>query len=86
MRKKKQQNLVHIEFKEPINGITHDYFGCIKAIYDTYTREQVGVAYRTLIERYNIVITPFEGEKCKIYYGSIKTKRQTKKNVSGKDF
>lgn len=69
-----KDTVIHIEFKEPVNGKKHDYFGSISAIFSTYTNKDTGaclqVLYRAKIEPYK----PYENKRCIIRKGSVKRK------------
>lgn len=74
----KYSTVIHIEFKTPINGVTHDFFGSIKAIYNSYTDEQIGITYKSLVGNYSIRKKPYENKNCVISCGEIKRNKQTK--------
>ena len=67
--------IIHIEFKELTNGAKHFYFGSQSAIFDTFTVEQVGVSYRSLLNHYSLESEPYENKKCIIRQGELKRKK-----------
>ena len=75
----------HVEFKEPINGQTHFFFGSQSAIYELLTAEQIGMSYNSLQNNYNLKLAPYENKKCTIRLGELirkKTNRGIKSSTN----
>lgn len=59
--------------KVRFNDGKEEFFGCLLAIYDVYTREDIGVAYSTLKKkRFEI----YETKKCVITRHKLVAKKQ----------
>ena len=43
-----KSTVIRVQFFEPINGKTVYYFGSVKAIFDLFTREQVGCSMASI--------------------------------------
>lgn len=70
---KRQLKVIHVEFREPVNGKRHYYFGSKKAIYEAFPREVVGISYESLRAVGDIKDKPYEGRKCTIRQGVLVT-------------
>lgn len=68
---KQERTVIHLEL-----GGKHYYYGNLKALCDTWTREEIGVAYNYL-RNYGISSErPYIGKKCIIRKGIIITSPQ----------
>ena len=67
--------VIHLEFKEPIEGESHFYFGSVAAIYDHLTVEQVGISSRALSNKYDLSKAPYENKRVVIRLGELKRKK-----------
>lgn len=45
---KQQRKVIHIELNEPKDGKRHFYFGSVTAIYDTLTKDDIGISKESL--------------------------------------
>ncbi len=65
------RKILHIEFRNPIDGERHYYFGSKAAIFQRFTAEQMGITYFSLK---NICITkddPYVNRQCTIRQGEL---------------
>lgn len=65
------RKILHVEFREPIDGERHYYFGSKVAIFQRFSAEQVGITYYSLK---NIGITkdePYVNRNCTIRQGEF---------------
>lgn len=65
------RKILHVEFREPIDGERHYYFGSKAAIFQRFSAEQVGITYYSLK---NIGITkdePYVNRNCTIRQGEL---------------
>lgn len=65
------RKILHVEFRNPIDGERHHYFGSKAAIFQRFTAEQVGITYYSLK---NIRITkdePYVNRQCTIRQGEL---------------
>lgn len=46
----RQNNVIHVELRQPFNGETHHYFGSISAIYEVIPKEVIGAGKEWLWE------------------------------------
>ena len=69
---RQQRKIIHVELVEPINGQRHYYFGSIAAIFDTLTKEQVGISKEAL---WNLSAEEYRGRKATIRQGELLSKR-----------
>lgn len=66
-----RRKILHVEFREPIDGERHYYFGSKAAIFQRFSAEQVGITYYSLK---NIGITkdePYVNRNCTIRQGEL---------------
>lgn len=66
-----KRKILHIEFRNPIDGERHYYFGSKAAIFQRFTAEQMGITYFSLK---NIRITkdePYVNRQCTIRQGEL---------------
>ena len=68
------RKIFHIEFKEPIDGRSHYYFGSKMAIFKTFSKEIVGISYKYLTTL-NLSEREYNGKKCTIREGQLVTSR-----------
>lgn len=77
--KRNGENIIHVEFTSgPLAG-QHRYFGSIIAIYDQFTREEIGIAYQRLIRKKLSSFNPYQNKKCIIRRGEIHRKPANRK-------
>lgn len=65
------RKILHVEFRNTIDGERHYYFGSKAAIFQRFTAEQVGITYYSLK---NIRITkdePYVNRQCTIRQGEL---------------
>jgi hypothetical protein len=70
---KKMETVYHVQFNDGSNY----YFGSISAIYDVFTKEDIG---RNKFSLWNYKITedkPYKSKQCVIYNGHIKRRKRT---------
>ncbi len=72
--------VIHVEFHTPIDGKQHYYFGSKSAIYEKFSTDIVGISLNSLRNNYNLSISPYFNNKCKIYQGELIRKENTRKN------
>lgn len=71
--------VIHVEY-----GGSHYYFGGIKAIYERFSEQEIGIGLRALYA-YNLTAEkPFENKVCTIRKGEIQRKPQTGERRSGR--
>ena len=68
----KQEQVVHV----CLGDDRHYYFGSVAAIFDTYTPDELGVSLPTLWNHGLSHDRPYINNKCRIYRGTIKRKKQ----------
>lgn len=75
---KTNSKIVHLHLKSPPEHFDVDsYFSSIKAIYDYFTEDALGIKYKSLttaLRGRNI----YENKRCVIRIGVLHTKRQSK--------
>lgn len=75
---KTNSKIVHLRLKSPPEHFDADsYFSSIKAIYDYFTEDALGIKYKSLttaLRGRNI----YENKRCVIRIGVLHTKRQSK--------
>jgi hypothetical protein len=69
--RKRELKVIHVHFKQTD---THDYFGSIVAVYESYSHEELGIRYNTL-KNYKL---PYENKKVVVRQGVLKTKTTSK--------
>jgi len=77
-------NIYKVKFKEPTNGEIEHYFGSLKAIYDTFTADQIGCKVSNL---WNVGVskgTPYISPKCEISLHNL-TRKQTNRGQGRKN-
>lgn len=65
------RNVIHVEFREPIDGKIHYYFGSKAAIYQRFTSEQIGITYHSLRDVGSIKDKPYINKRCTIWQGEL---------------
>lgn len=70
---KQIRKIIHVEFRTPIGGKAHYYFGSKAAIYQRFGVEQIGITYKTLMNIGSIKEKPYENVKCIIREGDLIT-------------
>lgn len=83
-KKKREITVYHVELKEPREGERkHIYFGSLAAVFDTYSRDRLGVSYRGINNNYNLrKEVVYENKHCIIRSGILQTKKQSSKQNS----
>lgn len=67
--------VVHLKLKELHNG--DFYFSSLKAIYDSFSRDDVGIGYKSLTNALRGK-SEYSNKKCTIKVGQLKQKSQLK--------
>lgn len=70
---KQIRKIIHVEFRTPIDGKAHYYFGSKAAIYQRFGVEHIGISYKTLVNMGSIKEKPYENVKCIIREGELIT-------------
>ncbi len=65
---KYQQKVIHLQL-----GEEHHYFGSLKAMCDTFGKEQIGITYASLRHTGLAPDTPYHNKKCIIRQGVLIT-------------
>lgn len=65
------RKIIHVEFREPIDGKVHYYFGSKAAIFQRFTNEQIGIAYCSLRDIGSLKDGPYQNKKCTIWQGEL---------------
>ena len=75
---KQERNIIHLELEGK-----HYYFGSVKALCDHFSKEQIGIGYKSLANYGLAVEKPYRNKYCTIRKGSLITapKSNTKKMV-----
>lgn len=73
------QKVIHLEL-----GGKHYYFGSMKAMFDTFDRETIGISYDYLRRVGLSADKPYQNKKCIIRVGKLVT--TPKKDTSSKDY
>lgn len=74
-----KNNVVHVEFKTPVNGVTHDYFGSLEAIFIKYDKKYIGASTQWLYKAKITPEKPFENKRCIIRRGTVTRKPGNRK-------
>lgn len=81
---KTNSKIVHLHLKSPPEHLDADsYFSSIKAIYDYFTEDVLGIKYKSLttaLRGRNF----YENKRCIIRIGVLHTKRQSKSTQNNK--
>lgn len=72
------KKIVHVKLKEPKDGRKDYYFGSLLAIYDNLSRDDVGIAYKSLTNALRGK-EYYENKKCIIRVGKLERKAHEKK-------
>lgn len=72
-----KEKVVHLHFKEPVEGSADLYFGSFKAIYDLYPSEAIGITYKALVNAIH-GRDCYENKKVKIRVSEYIRKPKTK--------
>lgn len=75
------RKIFHVEFKEPINGKKHYYFGSKSAIFQHFSPEQIGITYKTLRNIGSIKEKPYENGQCTIWQGELIASQTNKEEL-----
>lgn len=67
--------IYHVEMKESVGVQKHFYFGSQAAIYDVLSPAQLGISYKALTNKYNLLEKPYENKKCIIRMGELIRKK-----------
>lgn len=65
------RKVFHVEFREPVDGKRHYYFGSKAAIYQCFTPQQIGIAYSSLRSLGAIKDKPYVNNLCTIWQGEL---------------
>ena len=65
------RKIFHVEFREPIDGKKHYYFGSKSAIFQRFTPEQVGITYKSFRNVGSIKEEPYINKQCTIWQGEL---------------
>ena len=68
----KHESVVHV----CLGDDRHYYFGSVAAIFDTFTPDDLGVSMTTLWNYGLAPDRPYKNNRCTIYRGNIKRKKQ----------
>lgn len=74
-----EQNVIKVQFLKPIMGRTEYFFGSISAIYNHFSKEQIGCSKQELWNKKITADTPYANTKCIISKHPIVRKPQGKK-------
>lgn len=72
------EKIIKVEFTEPIDGKSEYYFGSLSAIYDVFTREQMGCVLYTLWNASIKEGKPYKNKRCTVSKFPIRRKCQKK--------
>lgn len=67
--------IYHVELKGQAGVCRHSYFGSQAAIFESISSEQLGISYRTLVNKYDLSKQPYENKKCIIRMGELVRKK-----------
>lgn len=65
------RKIFHVEFREPVEGKKHYYFGSKAAIFQRFTSEQIGITYKTLRNVGSLKDKPYINNYCTIWQGEL---------------
>lgn len=68
---KANRKILHVEFREPIDGQRHFYFGSKAAIYQHFSAADVGITYYSLKNYHITMEEPYINKKCVIRQGEL---------------
>lgn len=60
----------HVEIKNG-DGTGHHYFGSQAAIYERFTKDDIGIALKSLRNRYNLAERPYQNGRVTIRLGTL---------------
>ena len=66
------RKIIHVQFKEPVDGKINYYFGSKVAVFKRFTSEQIGITYKYLTT-INLSNGPYVGKRCTIDEGALLT-------------
>lgn len=72
--KRNGDNLIHLEFTSGPMAGQHRYFGSIIAIYDVFTRHEIGIGYDRLTRKRVSSFNPYSNSNVVIRRGSVHRK------------
>lgn len=64
------RKVLHVEFREPIEGKKHYYFGSKVAIYQRFSADEVGIKYSSL-RNIGLEESPYINKNCIIRQGEL---------------
>ncbi|MCC8152957.1 MAG: hypothetical protein LIP01_01310 [Tannerellaceae bacterium] len=67
--------IYHVELKEPKDGKQHFYFGSRAAIYQELSRQEIGIALKSLTNNHKFADGDYTNKKCTIRLGYITRKK-----------
>lgn len=65
---KQERSVVHLE----LNG-EHYYFGSVKALCDNFSKEQIGISYKSLANYGITAVKPYRNKYCTVRKGVLIT-------------
>ncbi|MBE6337673.1 MAG: hypothetical protein E7068_02580 [Lentimicrobiaceae bacterium] len=65
------RKVIHVEFRDPIDGKRHYYFGSKTAIFQRFTAQEIGITYSSLRNIGNIKEKPYINKLCTIREGEL---------------
>jgi esterase/lipase superfamily enzyme len=65
------RKVFHVEFREPIDGKKHYYFGSKTAIFQRFTAKQMGITYQSFRNVGNIKDVPYINKWCVVRQGEL---------------
>ena len=74
------RKVFHVEFREPVEGKKHYYFGSKAAIYQRFTPQQIGIAYSSLRSFGSIKDRPYVNTLCTIWQGELIASQSNKED------
>ena len=82
LEKLAEMQIVKVSFPKPMKGKTEWYFGCLTAIYDVFTSEEIGVKLTTLqAKKWEFKST----STCSLQRIKVLRKRHVNRRKSNKD-
>lgn len=73
------RKIFHVEFREPVGGRRHYYFGSKAAIFQRFPPEQVGITYSSFRNVGSIKEEPYTNKQCTIWQGELISSPQSTK-------
>lgn len=67
----KTRKVIHVEFRESINGKKHYYFGSKTAIFQMFSKQEIGIEHSSLRSHGDIRDNPYINKYCVIRQGEL---------------